>query len=98
MNVIKSTSIILAALAVTSWQGCALLQQHIPGLTMSDANLVSVLDSIDEGEIDAARLAMDKASAPEVRAFAGRILWAKPMLGWPRNYHWSRNLLRSRQI
>jgi putative membrane protein len=32
------------------------------------------LDSIDESEIDAARLAIDKASAPKVRAFAGRIL------------------------
>lgn len=82
MNVIKSTSLmILAALAVPSWQGCALLQQHIPGLTMSDANLVSVLDSIDEGEIETARLAMDKASAPEVRAFAGRILNEHRSLG-----------------
>jgi putative membrane protein len=55
--------------------GCALFQQHMPGLTMSDADLVSVLESIDQGEIDAAQLAMEKASAPEVRAFAGRILY-----------------------
>ena len=66
--------VILAALATPALASCALFQKHIPGLTMSDANLVSVLDSIDESEIDAARLAMAKTSDPEVRAFAGRIL------------------------
>ena len=66
--------LIAATVAASAWDGCALVQQHIPGLTMSDANLVSVLDSIDQREIEAARLALNKASTPEVRAFAGRIL------------------------
>ncbi len=66
--------LIAATVAASAWESCALFQQRIPGLTMSDANLVSVLDSIDQSEIEAARLALDKASAPDVRAFAGRIL------------------------
>jgi len=75
MNPVKDIPIIIVAtLAAPAWVSCAFFQQHVPGLTMSDANLVSVLGSLDEGEIDAARLAVDKASAPEVRAFAGRIL------------------------
>ena len=41
---------------------------------MSDANVVSVLDSIGEGEMDAAQLAQKQASDPEVQAFAGRVL------------------------
>jgi len=35
---------------------------------------VGLLDSIDEGEMDAAQLAQTQASDPEVQAFAGRIL------------------------
>ena len=66
--------LIAATVAASAWESCAVLQHRIPGLTMSDANLVSVLDSIDQSEIEAARLALDKASAPDVRAFAGRIL------------------------
>jgi putative membrane protein len=54
--------------------GCAFFQQILPGLTMSDANVVSLLDSIDEGEMDAAQLAQQQASDPEVQAFAGRVL------------------------
>ncbi|HET7910036.1 MAG TPA: DUF4142 domain-containing protein [Nitrospira sp.] len=65
---------IMTAVSATVWEGCGLLQEHLPGLTMSNANLVHVLDTIDEAEIDAARLAMDKAADSEVRAFAGRIL------------------------
>lgn len=64
-----------AVVAVSSiLVGCASFQQLFPGLTMSDANIVSVLDSIDQGEIDAARLARAKSSTPEVQAFAGRVL------------------------
>lgn len=65
---------IIAALSATLWQGCSLLQEHLPGLAMSNAHLLHVLGTIDEAEMDAARLAMDKAADPEVRAFAGRIM------------------------
>ena len=54
--------------------GCAFFQQVLPGLTLSDANVVGLLDSIDEGEMDAAQLAQTRASDPDVQAFAGRVL------------------------
>ena len=53
---------------------CAFLQQLLPGLVLSDSNMVSVLEALDEDEIDAARLAQEKGSRPEVKAFAGRVL------------------------
>lgn len=73
MNRITAIRFTIAALSAL-WGGCGLFQEHLPGLTMSNANLVHVLGTIDEAEIEAARLAMDRAAYPEVRAFAGRIL------------------------
>lgn len=70
----KRTHFLMIVAIALAWGSCAFIQQRVPGLTMSDGDMVSVLNSIDEAEIDAARLAVDKASAPEVRAFAGRIL------------------------
>src|SRR5262245_29988554 len=66
---------IVATLASPVFVSCAFFQQTLPGITMSNANIVSILNRIDEDEIDAARLAQEKASAPEVRAFAGRVLY-----------------------
>ena len=54
--------------------GCALVQQTLPGLALSDANVIDVLNTIGEDEIDAAQLARQKARTPEVQAFAGRVL------------------------
>ena len=54
--------------------GCAILQRILPGLTMSDANIVEVLNQIDMAEIEAGELARDKGSTPEIRAFAGRVV------------------------
>lgn len=61
--------------------GCALFQQVLPGLTLSDADVISVLDSLDAAEIAAAKLAQEKATAPEVQAFAGRVLKEHRQLG-----------------
>jgi len=66
--------VIVTLFAGPAFVGCAFFQQLLPGLTMSDANVVSVLDSIDEGEIDAAQLAQKQTEDPEVQAFAGRVL------------------------
>ena len=66
--------VIVATFVGPAFVGCAFFQQLLPGLTMSDANVVSVLDSIDEGQMDAAQLAQKQASDPEVQAFAGRVL------------------------
>jgi len=53
--------------------GCSMAQRAMPGATMSDANVLSVLNTIDRSEVEAARLAQQKAS-PEVRAFATRMI------------------------
>ena len=63
----------LAGLLGMLW-GCSLVQQTIPGLAMSDASVLNVLNTIGEDEIDAARLARQKATTAEVQAFAGRVL------------------------
>ena len=68
------TFAVVATIIGPVFVGCAFFQQLLPGLTLSDANVVSVLDSIDEGEIDAAQLAQKQASDPQVQAFAGRVL------------------------
>ena len=62
-------------------EGCALFQQFLPGVTLSNADVISVLDSLDAAEIAAAKLAQEKATAPEVQAFAGRVLNEHRQLG-----------------
>ena len=53
---------------------CSFIEETLPGATLSDSNVVSVLDSLGRGEIEAAQLARQKAATPEVRAFAARVL------------------------
>src|SRR5687768_7285131 len=53
--------------------GCAAAQRAMPG-TLSSANILSVLDTIDVSEIEAAQLAKEKASSPAVRTFASRLV------------------------
>ncbi|HTL60344.1 MAG TPA: DUF4142 domain-containing protein [Nitrospira sp.] len=53
--------------------GCAAAERAIPS-TLSDANVVSVLDTIDVSEIEAAQLAKRKAYNPAVRAYASRLI------------------------
>jgi putative membrane protein len=74
VTVLKTMGLLAGATLAGSWFGCASIQRVLPGVTLSDANMVSVLDRLDENEIAAARLAQAKASAAEVQAFAGRIL------------------------
>lgn len=64
-------TLVLTAFSLAS---CSYIQETLPGATLSDSNMISVLHSLDEGEIDAARLAQQKAATPEVRAFAARVL------------------------
>jgi len=54
--------------------GCTFFEHMFPGLTLSDADILGVLDSFDQREIDAARVAQAKASTPAVQSFAGRVL------------------------
>jgi putative membrane protein len=64
----------VAAIVCSMSAGCAFLQETLPGLTLTDSNVIGVLHSLGASEIETARLARDKASAPEVQAFAGRVL------------------------
>ena len=54
--------------------GCSLFQWATPGATLSDANVLAMLDTINIAEIDAAKLARQKASSAQVRTFASRML------------------------
>lgn len=54
--------------------GCSLFQWAMPGVTLSDANVLAMLDVINLSEIDSADLAKQKASSEQVRIFASRIL------------------------
>ena len=54
--------------------GCSFLQWAMPGATLSDANVLAMLDIINLSEIDSAELAKEKASSEEVRTFASRLL------------------------
>ena len=53
--------------------GCAAIERTMPS-TLSDANIVSVLNTIDVTEIDAAQLAKEKASSLPVQAYAMHLL------------------------
>ncbi|HKT36080.1 MAG TPA: DUF4142 domain-containing protein [Nitrospira sp.] len=53
--------------------GCAAAERAMPS-TLSDANVVSVLDTIDVSEMEAAQLAKQKASSPAVRSYAARLV------------------------
>jgi putative membrane protein len=65
-----STTVVLGGVVAA----CSLIEETLPGVTLSDSNVMSVLDGLGKAEIDAARLAQQKAATPEVRAFAGRVL------------------------
>ena len=67
---ISSTTITASLLLVS----CAFFQHNMPALTMSDANLIDVLNTINKNEIASAELARDKSTSAHVQAFADRVL------------------------
>jgi len=69
----KTLKMVALALCLGSLMaGCAAAERAMPS-TLSDPNIVSVLDTIDVSEIEAAQLAKQKASSPAVRSFAARL-------------------------
>jgi putative membrane protein len=71
----NSNTITKAACAVFAGcllSSCAFTEQVMP-LTMSHANVVAVLDTIDQIEVDAGELGKDKADSQNVRFFASRL-------------------------
>jgi putative membrane protein len=63
---------VMAIVAGAVLSGCSLFQWAMPGTTLSDANVIAMLDTINLSEIDAADLAKQKASS-EVRTFASQM-------------------------
>lgn len=66
----------LAAVALVStslFTGCALTQRAIPS-TMSDANIISLFNTIDANEIEGAQVARRQASSQLVRDYADRLI------------------------
>jgi putative membrane protein len=70
----KQLTSIIAVMGLAILSGCSLFQWAMPGTTLSDANVLAMLDTINIGEIDAAHLAQQKASSEEVKTFASRML------------------------
>ncbi len=70
----RITTLSIAGIAACLLAGCALVQQAMPGVALSDSNVVAVLSSIGAGEVEAAKLARVKAMTSEIQAFAGRLL------------------------
>ena len=54
--------------------GCALFQSAMAGATLSDANVLAMLDVINLSEIDSSNLAKQKASTGEVQTYASLML------------------------
>jgi putative membrane protein len=71
MRLFHPVVFVLAVSALAT--GCGMAQKAMPG-TMSDANVVAVLNTIDASELEAAQLAKQKAKSPEVRTYATRLV------------------------
>ena len=72
MNSITITHRVCAWLAGSLLCSCAFTEEHMP-ITMSHANVVAVLNTIDQIEVDAGELGKHKAASQKVRAFASRL-------------------------
>lgn len=66
------TNAVFALFAGSLLSSCALTEQLMP-ITMSHANVLAVLDTIDQIEIDAGELGKERAASQNVRSFASRL-------------------------
>jgi putative membrane protein len=74
-ELMKSHAIFNAVVAVFAGSllsACASVEEFMP-LTMSHANVLAVLNTVDELEVDAGELGKNKAASPSVRSFASRL-------------------------
>lgn len=70
----KPLTIVITLAGGVILYGCSFFQWAMPGATLSDANVLAMLDIINLSEIDSADLAKEKASSDLVRTFASRLL------------------------
>lgn len=78
MKSLLAVAAMLSACALVS--ACSLVERTMPGATMSDADLLGVLHTINHSEIDAGQLARDRALSEEVLAYASRMVNEHQML------------------
>ena len=71
MKLLQSLVCVLAVSGLAF--GCSLAQRAMPG-TMSDANVLEVMNTIDRSEIEAAELATQRAQSPAVREYASQLI------------------------
>lgn len=69
----SSLSVIATIAACLGFSACSLVQRAMPG-SMSDADVVGVLNTVNRSEITAGQLARDRASSLEVRAYASQMV------------------------
>ena len=76
----SALTVLITIIAGILISGCSLVQRAMPGSTMSNAEIIGVLNAIDHNEIDAGQLALQKAPTPEVRSFASRMVREHEMM------------------
>lgn len=76
----KSALTVVAITAGILFSGCSLAQRAMPGSTMSNAEVIGLLNTINRSEIDAGQLAKQTASTQEVRSFASRMVSEHEMM------------------
>ena len=70
----SGSSMIITLAVCTVLSACSFAERVIPGATMSDGDVVGVLNTVNHSEIDAGQLARNKASSSEVRAYASQMI------------------------
>lgn len=69
----RFTLSLIAVVALGLAPGCSLSERVMPA-TMSDANVLAVMNTIDRSEMEAAQLAKQKAQSSVVRDYAGHLI------------------------
>ncbi len=69
----RTTTFIPMIAAFSVFLGCSFIQTVMPAL-LTDANVLSLLNTINQNEIDAGQLALQRASSEDVRSFAARLM------------------------
>ncbi|HJT22540.1 MAG TPA: DUF4142 domain-containing protein [Nitrospira sp.] len=70
----RSSMMILVLAGAPLVFGCSMVEKIMPGPTLSSANVLSILNTIDRSEIEAGELAKQKAASKEVQSFASRMV------------------------
>ena len=70
----KPVTIVMTSMVGVMLAACSLFQWAMAETTLSDANILAMLETINLDEIEMAYLAQQKATTQEVRTFASRMM------------------------